>query len=456
AVTSSPAAEGACSGAAGVFDGDGRADLAVAAPYATVGGHARAGAVTLLYGSGRRAELSQDSPGVPGEAEPGDSFGSALATGDFDGDGCADLAVGASEEFHGRPVAGADGHGVVQLFTGSPTGLRPGPALRAPKAASDRYGAALAAGNLDRDRADELAIGAPTHGSGGAVFLYGMRGLTRLTQATGWIGQQGRVTDQWGAALATGDFDGDGRAELAVGAPADSLTHDGQGSVTIVSGRRALLLTQDSRALKGSAEKWDAFGAALTTGDFDADGRADLAVGSPGEGLTANQRALDYGDGMVHVLYGTRSGLAAGRREAWTQNALDGKPRYFDRFGTSLAAGDLNGDGDDELAVGVPGESAVQVLAGTRSGGLTRRGNLLLKGPGADFGSALTVTRLSGRGYRALGLARPLASLVVAAPARGTVSVLPGIRRPGPYAGLRPGAPRKLAGGPGLFGYTFG
>ncbi|WP_084958519.1 FG-GAP and VCBS repeat-containing protein [Thermoactinospora rubra] len=462
----------ACSGLPHDFDGDGRTDLAVAAPYQTVSGHARAGEVTILYGSGRTQKLSQDTPGTPDLAETGDSFGSALASGDFDGDGCADLAVGVSEEFLGDPVPGADGNGVVQLFHGSADGLRPGRRLAAPRPGSDRYGAALAAGDLDGDRADELAVGAPTHGGGGAVFLVGVRGLSRVAQSTGWVRQRGLATDQWGAALAIGDADGDGRAELAVGAPADSVELDGQGSVTLIDplARKAALVTQDSPGLKGKAEKWDSFGAALTAGDFDADGRADLAVGSPGEGLTPGQRALDYGDGMVHVLYGTRHGWSTRRSEAWTQNVLDGRPRYYDRFGSSLAAGDFNGDGDDELAVGVPGERAVQVLAGTRSGGLTRHGDLLVKGRGGDFGTALAAVRAPGSRYRTLAASpaapatasvavsatasRPVWSLAVAAPGKGVVTLVPGTRRPGPYPGLRPAGAREWTTGSGLYGYA--
>ncbi|MGW4411437.1 FG-GAP repeat domain-containing protein [Nonomuraea sp. NPDC004702] len=87
-----PAAAPGCGGHPLDFDGDGRADIAVAAPY----DDSRAGSVTVMYGSGRTVKLTQ-----PG-AEPGDAFGSALAVGDFDGDRCADLAVGVSEEFAGK------------------------------------------------------------------------------------------------------------------------------------------------------------------------------------------------------------------------------------------------------------------------------------------------------------------------------------------------------------------
>ncbi|SEU18816.1 FG-GAP and VCBS repeat-containing protein, partial [Nonomuraea wenchangensis] len=196
----------------------------------------------------------------------------------------------------------------------------------------------------------------------------------------------------------------------------------------------------------------------LATGDFDGDGRDDLAIGVPGEGLSANQRAMDYGDGTVDVLYGSRGGLSTARAEAWSQNTLEGRPRYYDRFGSALAAGDFNGDGRDDLAIGVPGERAVQVLAGSAGGGLTRKGNLLIKGEGSDFGAALAALPRGGR-FRTLERGEAWEQrggspqgLVVAAPGQGLVLYVPGSRAPG----LRLGRVREIAKGTGLYGYALG
>ncbi|GAA1260526.1 hypothetical protein GCM10009677_09800 [Sphaerisporangium rubeum] len=434
--------------------------LAVAAPYATVDGATRAGSVTLYRGTKATSTLTQGSGEIGDTPERGDSFGSALVTGDFDGDGCADLAIGASEEFAGTPVPdGADGNGVVHLLRGTPHGLKAAGTLDVThlkrSRGTDRFGAALAAGDLDGDGDDELIVGVPGLEDGGGVALFGMRGRrpdgtgSLITQRTRWVAQEPGETDQFGAAVAAGDFDGDGDDEIAIGAPGDDVgDKPGAGSFTIADprARQAGVYTQNSPGMPGDAEKFDGLGATLAAGDFDGDGHDDLAAGVPGEGLDAYQDGPMYGDGAVHVLYGRGGGLTAAGSEFWSRESkgVAGRNRPTDRLGSALAAGDLNGDGDAELAMGLPGGNAVLVLAGTRTGGLTANHNLTVYGrkghPGDNYGASVAVTP---------------SGLVVGAPGAGRVVLVPSAVRKGSYTGLRPAGAVTLSGPEGaLFGFA--
>ena len=105
-----------------------------------------------------------------------------------------------------------------------------------------------------------------------------------------------------------------------------------------------------------------AAGAAQVHGDFNGDGIADLAIGVPNEDVGTIADA-----GAVNVLYGTATGLSSATNQIWTQNSLGivgDVSEDFDLFGFALAAGDFNGDGFDDLAVGVVGED-VAVFMGT-------------------------------------------------------------------------------------------
>ena len=183
----------AANGRQGDFNGDGYRDLAVAAPAATVDGKKGAGAVTVLYGSAhgvdasRRTTLTQNSPGVPGAAEAGDLFGASLATGDFNSDGFADLAVSAPYE----DISTDADAGTIQILWGAAGGLsgNGGVALADPAPTQhDRFGAALAAGDFDRDGKADLAVGtsAPTlHVFKGGIGRSGAPGAhTALVQAS--------------------------------------------------------------------------------------------------------------------------------------------------------------------------------------------------------------------------------------------------------------------------------
>jgi hypothetical protein len=107
------------------FNNDGFADLAVGVFGENLAAAGNGGAVNVLYGTasgltGTSSQfLTQDSPGVPGGAEPGDSNGETLAVGDFDGEGFADLAVGVTLEDLGAIVDA----GAVNVLYGSASRL---------------------------------------------------------------------------------------------------------------------------------------------------------------------------------------------------------------------------------------------------------------------------------------------------------------------------------------------
>jgi hypothetical protein len=157
------------------------------------------------------------------------------------------------------------------------------------------------------------------------------------------------------------DFDGDGYADLAVGVPGEDLgsraSRRDAGAVQVLYGSRNgpsardQVWHQSRRGIKGVAERGDHFGEVVASGDFDADGYADLAVGVPREGVGAAEES-----GVVQVLYGGRRGLTA-RDQIWRQGkaGVPGTPYDSNVFGRSLAAGDFDGDGFADLAIATGG-----------------------------------------------------------------------------------------------------
>ncbi len=402
--------------ASGDFDGNGHDDLVVGAPGATQGNQPRAGAVTVYCGSqlglSTPLTLVQGRDGVPGGGERDDQFGFALTAGDWNDDGLSDLAIGAPTENKGDTVSA----GAVTVLYGAPGGLGTG--------ATKRY-------------------------------FEGDSGLP------GWP-EEG---DQFGFALTTGDFNGDGVDDLVIGSPLEDLGGERDagrlmwipGSAEGLSSEQARLIDQNTPGIIGGVEAWDRFAWALAAGDFDGDGLSDLAVGVPYEQLGAAKKT-----GAVNVLYGSSTGPSAIGDQMLSQDWLRGSgggagSESGDNFGAALATGDLNGDGRDELIVGAPGEDigsaqntgALSVVPGSSSG-LTWQGSRMwwqnsqlgIASEKEDrFASSLTTGDFDDDGFADLAIGMPFEAWGSAPLRSGAVMLLsggPGGLEGSSRRGLRP------------------
>jgi hypothetical protein len=322
--------------------------------------------------------------------------------GDFNGDGFADLALGVPFEDVSRRTDG----GAVNVIYGSATGLvsagnqfwnQDSPEVGDSVQRSDQFGFTAAAADFDGDGFDDLAVGVPLEDppedSGAVNVIYGSgAGLTAAgnqvwTQDSGGIRDFREAGDQFGRALIGGDFNRDGYADLAIGVPFENVSaHSDAGAVNVIYGSAAGLTatgnqfwSQDSPGINNASERGDLFGFALATADFDGDSHADLAVGVPGE-----DPPLD--SGVVNVIYGSASGLSSAGDQVWGQDhpGIVGTAEPVDTFGYSVAGGDFDADGFDDLAVGIPFEDvgrkanagALNVIYGS-AGGLTSAGSQL-------------------------------------------------------------------------------
>ncbi|UFQ19843.1 MULTISPECIES: FG-GAP and VCBS repeat-containing protein [Streptomyces] len=346
------------------FNGDGYRDYAYSSFSARDGG-----GVTVVFGTAagpgsREQRITQASPGVPGADEADDMFGEVRAAADFDGDGYGDLAVGATGENGSR---GAD-EGAVTILWGSASGLSKGTTL--PNKSPGRYnqmGKDLATGDFNGDGKQDLAVINESK-----TYVY--RGPLKRSGATGTVTKLDKTAAFSATALISGKVNGDKKTDLAIIGDVVNPEKIASDAWFIKGGASALTpgktLRLESEASNGGSTDRGGDG---VIADFDKDGYGDIAIGTS---LYSRHK------GRVSVWYGSAGGPSRSARLTQTTSGVMGSPENDDEFGSSISAGDTNGDGYADLAVGARGEEidghdyagGVHVFKG-RKGGLSGAGS---------------------------------------------------------------------------------
>jgi len=353
--------------AAADLNGDGMDDIICSEPEAAANIGEGAGLVSIFWGRTHfsRAVADLDADVVIHGEMALKQFGSAMATGDFNNDGIADLIVGVPQaSIPDRPSCGKIYilHGRTEWPAQIDLAATPADFAVVGPAGTQFIGNAVAMDDLNRDGRDDLIIGdfkANTAGgvdAGKTFILFGGENVPAqidlaMTPANVTIAG-GDQQDHFGFSLATGDFDGNGDADLMVGARrANDLTRTDVGKVFVFTGAevwpKEIDLSVDAAdfTLIGGPDPGNS-GFVIATGEFDGDGKDDIVMGAPFASPDGR-----YHSGSVFVFSGRAStpekvSLSADSSAAIVLGALPGHT-----LGNAVVAGDLNGDGMQEVVI---------------------------------------------------------------------------------------------------------
>jgi hypothetical protein len=328
---------------AGDVNGDGYGDVIVGA-QGFDNGQSQEGRAYVYRGS--VAGLATSPAWTAESDQAGSSFGHSVATaGDVNGDGFADVIVGAHNFANGQSTEGR-----AYVYQGSTLGLATSPAWTAESnQIGAKFGQSVAtAGDVNGDGYSDVIVGAPEYENGqtdeGRAFVYhGSAGS--LATSPVWTAESNQSSADFGISVATaGDVNGDGFSDVIVGALRYDNGETEEGRAFVYHGSAAGLSIIPAWTSE-SDQAYAGFGYSVaTTGDVNGDGFSDVIVGALYfDGGQTNE-------GRAYVYHGSPGGLAT--LPVWIAESNQEGAFLGWSVGT---AGDVNGDGFSDVIVGAPG-----------------------------------------------------------------------------------------------------
>jgi hypothetical protein len=424
------------------FDGDGRDDIA---------GFSDGGVVVSYSSAPVRDNLVTEMVGGSGCA----CFGQEMVTGNFNGDKYDDLAIGDSSESD-RKVADRKGwdSGAVWIFLGGPGGLQVDTVehvnqstagVPGTSSSTDGFAEALAAGDITGDGKDELLVGMPfkkvagKKAAGAVIVLKGSStgivtaGAKLISQNTSGVPSAAEPGDRFGTSIAVGKINKGKYQDVVIGAPGEDAGNPssrGTGMVTQFWGSATGPSLKKVTSVSGAATRVAAqpkklilwyFGQTLAIADTSGDGYGEVIVGDEGA-----QTGNHINGGVVATLAGRSTGLSVKGMLVLSKGdkSIAGNTHDDDWFGSSIATGDITGDGIADVLVGVPGENigkiadagSVVLLRGS-SKGLTAAHSQTINQSSAGvpstperddrFGASVSVLALNGPGRMDAAIGSP-------------------------------------------------